>query len=62
MTRLAVEARKFWSAAYFYRRAKGRDRRVALIIIRDLTKSPLPRIASLAVSMMEEIREPTRNN
>lgn len=55
MTNLADEARQFWSAALFHRRAPGRDRSTAVRIIRRLTTSPIGRIAGLAQSMLKEI-------
>ena len=52
---IASEARQFWSAAMFWRRAPHRNRTKAVEIIRHLTTSPIGRIAGLAQSMLKEI-------
>lgn len=61
MTRLTDEARQYWSASYFYRRATKRDRTKAIAIIRELTKSPIGKIAALSKSLLEEIPHECRS-
>lgn len=52
---IADEAKKFWSAALFWRRAQDRDRKLAIRIITHLTKSLAPQIAARARSLKKEI-------
>lgn len=52
---LAVEAKKLWSAAFYYRRARDRDQTIAIRILTDLTQSRFSRIAGPARSLLEEI-------
>lgn len=59
---IADEAKQFWSAALFWRRAKHRDRKLAIRIIHHLTKSLAPQIAARARSLKKEIERERNNN
>lgn len=52
---IADEAKQFWSAALFWRRAKDRDARTAIRIINHLTKSLAGPIAARARKLKKEI-------
>lgn len=64
MTPLATEAKRLWSAAFFYRRAPERDQTIAIRILTDLTQSRFSKIAGPARSLLEEIdhEQRARNN
>lgn len=52
MTDAADAAKRFWSAAYFLRRAPLRDRSVAVSILRALVNSPFGPVKRRAVEIL----------
>ncbi|MDX8537084.1 hypothetical protein RFM23_05530 [Mesorhizobium abyssinicae] len=59
---LADRTRKFWCAAYFYRRADpARDRAVAVKVLAQVTSTASGTVKDRAANMLREINEqPTR--
>lgn len=55
------DARKFWIAAFFYRRALDRDRRTALAVLMQLAQSATGKAQSRALTLLREIHERNSN-
>lgn len=47
--------RKFWSAAYFYRRAQDRDQSLAVKVLEQVARSTTGRVYERAITLLEEI-------
>ncbi|MFB9950036.1 hypothetical protein ACFFP0_14330 [Rhizobium puerariae] len=56
----ADDAKQFWSATYFLRRAQGRDTRMAVKVLRRLTGSSNATIAAKAEQSLVEHEAATR--
>ena len=59
---IADDARKFWSASQFWRRAPDRDRSIAVKIINDLSTSHRPSIARRALALLEKMQNEPANH
>lgn len=55
MPRLSDITRKFWCAAYFYRRAPDRDRSIAIKVLEQVTVTPAGKVQSRAATMLKDI-------
>lgn len=53
------DARKFWCAAFFYRRAPDRDRRPALAVLMRLAHSSTGKAQSRALNLLRDIHNGT---
>ena len=54
---IETEARRFWSAAFFIRRAPDRDHREAVRILRFVTNTSTGRVHDRALALLREINE-----
>lgn len=52
---LGETARKFWSAANFYRRAQNRDQTTAIAIIRKIAETATGKVQGRAADLLKEI-------
>ncbi|MGJ5032256.1 hypothetical protein ACQR1I_35840 [Bradyrhizobium sp. HKCCYLS2038] len=58
----ADTARRFWSAAFYYRRAPDRDRSTAVMVLTDLSTSASGIVQSRAADIMKEIANDADRN
>lgn len=58
----ADTARKFWSAAYFYRRAPDRDRTNAVKVLLAISIATTGPVQRRAATLMKEIEDGTDNH
>lgn len=57
MTDLAENTRKFWSAAYFYRRAPKPRSNLAVSILRHVAETTTGKVQSRAETLLREISD-----
>lgn len=61
MLTLAARTRKFWCAAYFYRRADpARNRAIAVTVLEQVTETANGTVKARAANLLREINEPDR--
>lgn len=56
---IVYDAKPFWSAALFWRRAANRDRNKAVWIIAAISRNPASKAQSRAATLLKEIRHGT---
>lgn len=56
MTTFATQARNFWNAARYYRRAPHRDRSIAVKVLEHVAQTSTGRVQSRAATMLKDIR------
>lgn len=56
---LAVRTRKFWCAAFFYRRAGNRDRSIAVKVLEQLVPVATGTVQRRAATLLREINHGT---
>ncbi|MER9628398.1 hypothetical protein [Mesorhizobium sp. M0296] len=59
---LAGRTRKFWCAAYFYRRADpSRNRAIAVSVLEQVKETAAGTVKDRAAALLREINEPDRH-
>jgi hypothetical protein len=56
---IIYDAKRYWCAAFFWRRAPNRDRRKAVETLASIASSPTHKAQSRAANLLKEIRHGT---